>query len=216
MRAIVLANGELNLGPCVTEAIADASDAVIVAADGGARHAAALGLTPDVVIGDMDSLNAADAERFQLHGTVLERFPQEKDETDLELALLYVVGRGAGWVKVIGALGGRMDQMLANVLLLTLPALKGQDIRFVAGAQTAWLMQAGEHRLQAAAGDTLSLIPLGGSATGVETSGLAYPLRNETLEFGPARGISNVVVDSNLLIRIESGLLLAVHTLGRA
>ena len=216
LRALIFANGDLNPGPLVDAALAFASEALIVAADGGLRHVEACGLSPHVVIGDMDSLAESDLARCQAQGAAILRYPAAKDETDLELALLYATERGAAWLRVIGASGGRLDQTLGNVLLLTLPALAGRDVRLVAGQQAAWLLPPGEHLLQGSAGDTLSLIPLGGDVQGVQTDGLVYPLRTEPLLFGPARGMSNVFAGSTARVRLDAGLLLAVHTLGRA
>ncbi len=216
MRVLIFANGDLNPGPQVDQALEGAGEALIIAADGGARHALALGLAPHIVIGDMDSLSEEELAHCAMLGATLLRYPPAKDETDLELALLYAAGHGAETVRVLGAMGGRLDQTLANILLLTLPALRGRDVRLIAGRQTAWLLWPGEHRLTGQQGDTLSLIPLGGEVTGIVTTGLAYPLRNETLSFGPARGISNVFAAETATIRLAAGMLLAVHTLGRA
>jgi len=217
MLAVVFANGDLNPGPLVEQAVAAAdATSLWVAADGGAHHAEALGLPVGVVIGDMDSLTESDLTRLEAAGAEIVRYPPAKNETDLELALLYAIEHGAERMVVIGALGGRLDQTLANVLLLTRPELMGRDIRLVAGQQTAWLLTPGEHPIRGAPGDTLSLVPLGGDALGVETSGLEYPLRAETLAFGPARGVSNVFVAAQVRVRLDSGLLLAIHTLGKA
>ena len=217
MLALVFANGDLNPGPLVDQALAAADETSLwVAADGGALHAEALGVPIQTVIGDMDSLSEADLARLEAGGAALRRYPPAKNETDLELALLYVVERGAGPVRVIGALGGRLDQTLANVLLLTRPELAGRDIRLVAGQQAAWLLTPGTHPIAGTPGDTLSLIPLGGDALGVTTVGLHYPLRQETLAFGPARGVSNVFEVPQAQVSLDSGLLLALHTLGRA
>lgn len=216
MRALIFANGDLAPGPAVERVLAHAGDALRIAADGGAKHIEALGYWPDVVIGDMDSLTEADLERYQSGGAELIRYPAAKDENDLELALLYAAERGADWIRLLAATGDRLDQTFANVLLLTLPALRGRDVRLVAGRQESWLLNPGEHALHGAVGDTLSLLPLGGDAGDVLTDGLVYPLRGETLRFGPARGISNVFAQEWAEVRFSSGLLLAVYTPGRA
>ncbi|MBN1203184.1 MAG: thiamine diphosphokinase [Anaerolineae bacterium] len=215
-RALVFANGDLNDGPAVRAALRYAADALIVAADGGARLALACDLKPDVVVGDMDSLTADDRAILEALGAVFERHPAAKDETDLELALLAAVTRQAAWIRVIGAVGDRLDQTFANVYLLALRELAGQDVRLVAGRQTLWLIGPGSHPLHGAPGDTISLIPLAGDAVGVETGGLVYPLRDETLRFGPARGISNVMDADEAYVSLAAGTLIVVHTPGRA
>ena len=217
MRALVFANGDLNPGAMVERAVQEAGpDALIIAADGGVRHCLALGLAPQVVIGDMDSATEADLARCRALGAEVLAYPPAKDETDLELALLYAAQHGVTWLRVIGAMGGRLDQTLANVLLLMLPALADCDARLAAGNQTAWVLAPGAHTLQGSPGDTLSLLPLGGDARGVTTEGLAYPLHAETLVFGPARGISNVFDAATARVLLDEGLLLVVQTLGRA
>ncbi|MFP4321018.1 MAG: thiamine diphosphokinase [Anaerolineales bacterium] len=211
---LILANGELNDGIAVRAACREA--AFVIAADGGARLAAPLGLTPGLLIGDMDSIAPDLLETLRAAGVEIQRYPPEKDETDLELALHEAIQRDAQRIIVIGAYGGRIDQSLANIYLLNLAVLQGRDVRLVSGAQTARVFSAGEHTIPGARGDTVSLIPLGGDVTGARTWGLQYPLAGETLEFGPARGISNVISDDRAGIFFESGRLLVVHTQGRA
>jgi thiamine pyrophosphokinase len=216
MRALVFANGDLNDGSAVQAALRFAPESLIVAADGGARLALACGLVPQVVVGDLDSLMPGEVDELRAQGAEIVRYPAEKDETDLELALMIAVHRGATRIRVIGATGGRIDQTLANISLLTLPDLAGRDTRLVAGPQTLWLIGPGEHPLDGAPGDTISLLPLAGDARDVRTDGLDYPLRSETLRFGPARGVSNVMLGASARVALSAGLLVVVHTPGRA
>jgi thiamine pyrophosphokinase len=183
---------------------------LLLAADGGARHALALGLVPHVVIGDLDSLDADQQARLRAAGARFIVHPAAKDETDLELALLYAVERDADPIVLLGALGGRLDQLLSNVLLLTMPALIGRDVRLVDGPQTAFVVR-DEATLTGQAGDTVSLIPLGGEARGITTSGLLYPLTEGTLPFGPALGVSNEMTLPRAQVWVRDGLLLCVH-----
>ncbi len=215
-RALVFANGDLHDGPAVQQALQQGAGALVIAADGGARLALACGLTPHLVVGDMDSLSEEELADLRARGVAIQRVAAEKDETDLELALLAAAERGATWVRVLGAAGGRLDQTLANVLLLTLDALAGRDVRLVAGRQTLWLIGPGDHALDGAPDDTISLIPLGGDARGVRTEGLRYPLRGETLRFGPARGVSNIIAEAGARVALDEGTLVVVHTPGRA
>ncbi|HEX3052833.1 MAG TPA: thiamine diphosphokinase [Aggregatilineaceae bacterium] len=216
-RALVFANGDLNDGPAVQEALRHVPDALIIAADGGARVAAACGLVPDVVVGDMDSLQTQEVEALRGRGVTINRYSSKKDETDLELALLAAVARQANWIRVLGAWGGeRIDQMLANIYLLMLREIAGKDVALVSGRQTVWLATPGAHDVRGAAGDTLSLIALVPGVTDVTTDGLMYPLKHETLAFGPARGVSNVMEGTTAQVAFASGIMLVVHTLGRA
>ena len=217
--AIIFANGDLVDGPAVRQVLSElpmGPDGLLIAADGGARHALFLGLTPHLVIGDFDSLTEPELDQLASMGAELRRYPAHKDETDLELALLIAAARGANPIRVIGGIGDRLDQTLANVYLLALPQLRGHDVRLVSGKQTAWLVYPGETLISGQPGDTLSLLPLGGPVDDIRTAGLQYPLRGETLAFGPARGISNVLQSSPVHISFTHGTLLVIHTIGRA
>lgn len=215
-QALIFANGEINDGPAVRRALLAARQPLIIAADGGARIARHFGLKVGDIIGDIDSLSPEELALLTQEGAKLHRYPEQKNETDLELALLWAVDQGAAWIRVIGALGGRLDQMLSNIYLLALSALATVDVRLVASNQEAWLMQTAESVIEGAPGDTISLIPLSGSVEGVRTENLFYPLRDETLTFGPARGVSNVMTADRAYVWTREGTLLIVHTDGRA
>ncbi|MEQ8672193.1 MAG: thiamine diphosphokinase [Aggregatilineales bacterium] len=215
-RALIFVNGELNDGEMVQQTLSVEPTPFVIAADGGARIAQRMDMRVDLLIGDMDSLMTDELNEFAAAGVEIQRFPKEKDETDLELALLAAVERGYDWIRLLGVVGGRLDQLLANMYLLALPELEGRDVRIIDGWQEVRLVRAGTYTLEGSAGDTVSLIPFGGAARGIHTENLYYPLNHETLEFGPARGVSNVMETSAASIRFEAGLLLLVHTIGRA
>ncbi len=208
MRAIIFTNGQLD--PESTREQLRPGD-LIVAADGGTRHALALGVAPHLVIGDLDSLSPQEQARAEAAGAQIIRFASRKDETDLELALLHAARAGANEIVILGALGGRLDQTIANVLLLALPALRGLDVRIAEGAQEAFLIR-DEALVHGQPGDTLSLIPLGGDALGVTAEGVEWPLRDETLRFGLTRGVSNVLVGERARVGVRKGMLLCVLT----
>jgi len=138
-------------------------------------------------------------------------YPTRKDETDLELALKYAVERGAREILVFAALGGRLDQLIANVLLLTLPELNGVEVRIIDGEQMAFLVRQ-QADVRGQPGDVVSLIPIGGDAIGVTTTGLEWGLEDDVLWFGPARGVSNRLTSDRATIEIRQGLLLCVLT----
>ncbi len=205
---MIFANGDPP-NPDTARHYAERAD-LLLAADGGTHHAMALDLIPHVVIGDLDSLDENQQTRLRACGTQFIVHPTAKDETDLELALLYAVDQGADSIVVLAALGGRLDQTLANVLLLTMPALIGRDVRLIDGSQTAFVVR-GQAAIDGKPGDTVSLIPVGGPTHGITTSGLVFPLAEGTLPFGPALGISNQMTASRANIQVRDGLLLCVH-----
>jgi len=206
LRAIIFANGELNHLPddiC--------TDDCLIAVDGGAWHCIRLGLTPDIVLGDFDSLPERERAQLAFSGSEVIRFPTRKDEIDLELALLLAIERGAAEVLIYAALGARWDMTIANLLLLTHPKLRSADIRIMDGPQVIRLIRAGEQlTLTGQPGDTVSLIPLQGDAHGITTTGLAYPLKSGTLRFGETQGVSNLLIDAQGTVTLEDGSLLCV------
>ncbi|MEP6986295.1 MAG: thiamine diphosphokinase, partial [Chloroflexota bacterium] len=109
-----------------------------------------------------------------------------------------------------------LDQTLSNIYLLALEPLRKLDVRLIAGKQQAWLIYPGETTIHGTQGDTISLIPIAGEAHGIRTGKLYYPLVNETLRFGPARGVSNIMQAETATVAFTDGVLLVVHTLGRA
>ena len=209
MRAIIFANGEFP-DPSSAQDLLRPGD-LVIAADGGTRYAFAAGVTPDVIIGDFDSLSLEEQARVETAGSQIIRFSPRKDETDLELALQYAAREGATEIIILAALGGRLDQTIANLLLLAMPELSGIATRIVEGAQTAFLIQ-DQALIEGRPGDTVSLIPLGGDAVGVTAEGLTWPLHKDTLRFGPARGVSNVLTAEQARVRVRQGLLLCVVT----
>jgi len=214
--AYVFANGDALDGPMVRKWLHRAERAMVIAADGGAHIATQYGLRPHLVIGDMDSITFDLLADLEANGAEIARYPAAKDETDLELALIAAAGRGHDPIIVFGGVGNRLDQTLANVYLLALPELEGRTVRMVAGREEVSLLRPGTHIIYGKPDDTISLLPLGGTADGVRTEHLAYPLNRETLLFGPARGVSNVMLGAEAQVSLEKGFLLLMHTDGRA
>jgi thiamine pyrophosphokinase len=208
MRAIVIANG--HVGNSEASRAETWTHDLVICADGGAQHALTLGLAPDVVIGDLDSLDSDLQARLESEGCQILVHPTRKDETDLELALRYAVDHGVDEILILGALGGRMDQALANVLLLALPELEGVKTRIAAGDQEMFLIR-GQAFIKGRVGDTVSLLPIGGDATGIITEGLEYPLQCGALKFGATLGVSNVLAAPVARVQVERGLLLCIH-----
>jgi len=192
----------------------------VIAADGGLVRARALGLRPDIMVGDLDSIAPALLAAAEADGIPVRRARTDKDESDAELALLEALARGATRITVLGAFGGpRLDHALANVWLLAHPALRAADVILLDAGARAFLVQAPgpgggplTRALPGAIGATVTLLPFGGDVTGVSTRGLAYALRDEPLVVGPARGLSNVRDSADAAVTIRSGRLLIVET----
>jgi thiamine pyrophosphokinase len=222
LRAIVLADGD---GPDRAALDARWPDwardiALVVAADGGARLAEPLGLRIDRWVGDGDSLSSAEIELLRATGVPVELVSPDKDESDAELALVAAVGAGATDLTILGALGGpRLDHALANVALLGHPALAGRAARLLDATTRVSLVtgpgdggESGTGAFEGLAGDVVSLLPLSPTVEGIVTTGLRYPLRDEALALGPARGLSNVRIGAMATISVREGRLLVIES----
>ncbi len=209
-RAVLFANGEVTSYGYLEKMITDKD--FLVAVDGGLRHLEALGFPPDMLIGDLDSVTPAQIARLIASQTEVIKFPVEKDETDLELALVEVEKRGVEEIVIIGGLGGRVDQTLANLFLLLLPDLTGKTVRLLTPNEEIFVIQ-NQVVINGAEGDIVSLIPLKGDATGVTTIGLQYPLIDETLRIERSRGISNRMLNDKAEVKVRDGILLCVHNM---
>ncbi len=221
MQAIILADGDVDPRDSL-DAVWPGwlrPDPLVIAADGGARHAAGLGLRIDRWVGDGDSLGEAGIEALVAAGVPVDRAAMDKDESDTELALRHAIAAGATEIVVLGAFGGtRVDHALANVMLLAMPELAGIDARLLGvGVRVRLLSTVGPGReprsvqLEGRVGDLVTLLPLGDDVGGVTTSGLRYPLSDETLLVGRSRGLSNVRTSASASVRIEGGRLLIVE-----
>ncbi len=206
-RTVIFANGELNNLAAARQALRP--DDYLIAADGGAHHCHTLRLNPQVVIGDFDSLTLEELNALRDSGSQIIKYPARKDQTDLELALAYAIKQKADDILILGALGGRWDQTLANLLLLAHPALSRARIHVLDGTQHIYLIQK-ETTIEGQPGDTVSLIPVQGDAWGITTQGLEYPLTNGTLPFGSTLGISNVLVGNQAKVQVREGMVICV------
>ena len=207
-RVIIFANGEI---PDLKKARALLQpDDYIICADGGSRHALALNLKPDLVIGDMDSIQKGHWQRLKKSGISIELFPRDKNETDLELAVHRAIDMRPEQIVIIAALGGRLDQTLGNISLLADTRLSSSNIRLDDGVEEIILCR-DQAQIQGRSGDIVSLIPWQGIVTGVQTKDLKWPLTDETLYPDKTRGISNEMTGETASVSIRSGSLLIVH-----
>jgi len=182
----------------------------IAAADSGLAAFEEADMTPDLLVGDMDSVSPDVLARFE------GRVPQRrlnciKDDTDGVDALDLAIERGAKRITILGALGGRLDHALANVMLLVRAARRGvwaelcsEDVRIV--------RVDGAYTLEGAKGNTVSLLPLG-EASGVTLSGFFYPLSDHTLASDHPLGVSNVVTEDVAVVQVSQGDLILFHHL---
>jgi thiamine pyrophosphokinase len=201
MRVLLIANGVLP-PPRVVRRLASSSD-FVACADGGTKHALRLGIQPDIVIGDLDSLSAT-IRRHLKHAEIVRLADQNK--TDLEKTILFLLRRKAKHITVVGATGKRIDQTIANVGLLMKYGRKA-SLTFIDPTGEIEIVQS-RTKFRAKVGTTVSLIPAGRPVR-VTTKGLRFALKNEMLEFG-SRGVSNEVIAPIVEIRVRGGTLFLV------
>ena len=209
MRAVIVASGEFDASDAAWLAGAD----LVVAADGGANTLERLGRRPDLLIGDMDSIEPALVGRLESTDARIVRHPTDKDASDTELAVDAAIEAGATEIVLLGAMrGDRLDHALANLLLLAGARPAGREVRAVHGATRVRAVRGGASiALEGEIGDQVSLLPIG-EATGVTTTALRWPLVGATLPMGTSRGISNVIDGPAAAVRLDGGMLLVVET----
>ncbi len=207
-RIVIFANGELS--HLEKARVLLHADDYILCADGGTHHALALGLEPNLVVGDMDSLSKDAWKKLEQANVQIELHPRDKDETDLELAVRRAIEMEPDSILIVGALGGRVDQTLGNIALLSDLRLFALDARLDDGVEEIFFCRK-QAEVQGRSGDLVSLIPWNGEVHGVRTEGLKWTLRGETLYPEKTRGISNEMIDQTASVSTESGLLLIVH-----
>jgi thiamine pyrophosphokinase len=199
-------------GPVSREGLQSALDAapdLIIAADAGGKYLLELGVYPEILVGDLDSLPAEMVAQITAAGKTIRRYPSQKDQTDLQLALDVAAEAGMTAVAVWGALGGRIDHTLGNIALLQYAAEAGISVRLCDSDHELFL--AGKHNIVAARpGWAISLLPLSSEVTGVITSGLKYPLNRETLDAHATRGIHNQFTAAEAVIIVGTGHLLII------
>jgi thiamine pyrophosphokinase len=182
-----------------------------IAVDGGLKYFRHANISPDILIGDLDSVSLDDRAWAEQQSVQILQYPPEKDTSDFELALTWVIQQGIPWVRILAALGGRLDQTMANCFLLMNDQLNGMDVRFEDGKEEVCLIQH-SITLHGQPGDIVSLIPLQPVVYGVTTHDLKYPLHDEDLSMHQARGISNVMLTTSAAVEIKEGLCLIIHT----
>lgn len=185
------------------------AEALVIAADSGLEHAVTLGRPVGLVVGDLDSVDPDVLASARTAGATVETHPRDKDQTDLELALHAAWERGARSITVVGGAGGRLDHFLANLTVMASPRFRGARLDGWIGAAHVAVVR-DEVVVEGRPGSLVTLVPLGGPATGIRTDGLRYPLSDEDLAAGTTRGVSNEFVIPSARIRVRTGTLLAI------
>jgi len=204
MKCVIIANGHLEPNSYFKNMIRKAD--LIVCADGGARHLKTIGILPDVLIGDFDSLPTQDKAYFHAKQIPIIPFDIKKDNTDTDLAISWALDNGASDITLIGVTGTRLDHTLCNILMLK--KLVEQDIpcRIIDANNEIYLVM---ERLviDGKPGEILSILPVSAKVTGITLEGLEYKLEDAVLKMGASLGCSNVFIENKAVVSIKSGIL---------
>ena len=184
--------------------------ALVVAADVGAVEARRLGFAVELLVGDMDSVPSRLIDEVEEAGGRVQRHPRDKDATDLDLALTATLEHDVDHVLIVGGDGGRLDQLLGNVLTMSAPRFASMQVDAIFGRAQAHVVR-GHRDLQGTPGEVLSLFAVGGPALGVRTAGLRWPLDRSDLTPGSSLGISNEFTRSEVRVSVDEGVLLAIR-----
>ena len=209
MNALIVCNGRIRDYSFYTRYILQAD--LIVGVDGGAAHLKQLGVRPQILLGDFDSISPEDLACYQASDTEIIGFPAEKDMTDTELALNLAADRGAKQIVIIGGLGTRLDHSLANVFLLKMLLDRGVT-GVIADEYNEIHMIRDKILLHREEGAKVTLLPFSGNVEGVSTRGLYYPLDHATLPAGSSWGVSNEFVENTAEVTVQNGLLLVIKS----
>lgn len=207
---VIMSGGRVGNTAFFRKKIVAMKQPLIICCDGGARHLAAAGIKPDVLLGDMDSIDPQQLDQYAAHGVQVIKYPANKDFTDTALALDYAMNLHPKTIYIWGALGGRIDHALANLFLLIRAKEAGIKTCLVDEYCEAFVPDR-EVIFENARDCPVSLLALSPRVEGVTLRGFLYPLSEETLLMAESRGISNVIDNTSAVIRIRSGNLLVIR-----
>lgn len=207
---IIISGGRFGDPIFFKKKIAEIGDSLIVVCDGGVRHVQQLGIKPDVIIGDMDSIEPAQLKSYSTQGVKIIKYPAKKDFTDTELALDYAMGLKPTAIYIWGALGGRLDHTLANVFLLR----KGKDASiktYLIDEYCEAFIVDKEAAFVDAKGVAISLFAFSTQVEGLSLRGFVYPLKDAVLTMGESLGVSNIINEAHAKISLRAGNLLVIR-----
>lgn len=198
-KACIFAGGPISNYGFISSFIDESS--YIICADGGFEHCLRCNISPDVVIGDMDSYNG------EVDENILIKYPVEKDDTDTALCIKHAIEKGYKDIKIFGALGGRFDHSFANVQMLLYCKEKGVDCT-LCGEETLFVVHNETVKMLIGKGKTVSVFSMSVKADNITLKGLKYPLERATLTNNFPLGVSNLSVSDEIEISVEDGTLL--------
>lgn len=208
MRVLIIANGEIGDIQRVKAMLPPVD--YVICADGGLKHAQELGIVPDLLVGDFDSLSDEMLWEYSVTGVAIKRYPVDKDKTDMQIAVDTAIDMGASQVFLVGAFGSRWDHSYANMLMLYRLARRGIKAQILDAHNVVMVSTSGKIEIEGEIGQTLSLLPLGGDVRILSTDGLKYPIVNGILPLDFPYGVSNVLIKPRAEVQVGSGWVMVV------
>lgn len=211
MKVCIVLNGEVKNYSKTKEIIVNENYDYIIAADGGCNHLYKMNITPDYIIGDLDSVDEEVISYYKSKNVLLKKYPTHKDETDSEICIYLAKKLNATQVDFIATLGGRIDHTLANIGLMNY--VKEMDIspRILTSEEEILIVKNEEIILKGNKGDTVSFISILGESKGVTLKNMEYPLNRATVGYLSSLGISNVMTEDECSVKIEDGCALIIR-----
>ncbi|MEG0250181.1 thiamine diphosphokinase [Peptostreptococcus sp.] len=209
-RACLMLNGEVEDYDVLKEIIKSKNYGTIIAVDGGSNHLYNMGILPDYIVGDLDSIDKDVLDYYDNKEVEFFKYPSKKNETDSELGIILAIERGNMCIDVFAALGGRIDHEISNIGLLYYILKRGAYPRIISEKEEVYILENDELTLEGNPGDLVSVIPFRGDAKGVTLRNLEYPLDEFDMEYSVPRGVSNVMLDNICHIDVRDGCVLVV------
>lgn len=213
MKICIILNGEIENYETTKSIINNENYDYIICADGGANHSYKMDIIPNYILGDLDSVHSDVVDYYKSNNVAFKQFPAKKNETDAELCIYLATTLKANQIDFIGGLGGRVDHMIANINLLYY--VKDQNIipRILTDKEEIYIAIDEEISLRGQVGDTISVIPVKGDAYGVTLKNLEYPLENYHMKYSVPIGISNIMLEQECKVKVDSGTLLIIRNI---
>lgn len=208
MRCIIFANGEYGELEAYGEIFRDSD--TILCADGGANYAFQLGIKPDCIIGDLDSIQPEVKEYYEAKAVMFKKFPPRKDFTDIQLALDLAIEWNADEIVMLGAMGKRLDHTLANLYSGVDLVRKGIKISHYSPDCRVYIINQ-ELIIEGWPGDIVSVLALTDEVQGATEVGFEYSLTSPIMENSKPYAVSNVLAGDRGVIGIQSGILAVFH-----
>ena len=209
-RACLMLNGEVEDYDVLKEIIESKKYSTIIAVDGGSNHLYKMGIVPDYIVGDLDSIDRDVLNHYDNEEVEFFKYPPKKNETDSELGIILAIEQENMCIDIFAALGGRIDHEISNIGLLYYILKRGAYPRIISEKEEIYILENDELTLEGNTGDTVSVIPFRGDAKGVTLRNLEYPLDEFDMEYSVPRGISNVMLDDICHIDVRDGCILVV------